>query len=109
MHGTLSIAIMHRITNIITVTINTENSADAPMIFRSKEPYMANVEQFVIIALGARAPGAAVTPRRYRPLALPTKERGDWLTWTAMLRRASVLGLLCRKFVNALEIVEMAL
>jgi hypothetical protein len=63
------------------------------------KPFEGTVENIVNTAGGARAPGVAVTPRRYRPLALPTQERGVWLTGTAWLRRA-LLVLRCRYFVN---------
>ncbi len=76
----LSIAI-----TISSIAIDAESFADTP---NPREPFVDVTENLTAMTFGARAPGAAVTPRRYRPLALPTKERGVWLTWRAWLRRA---------------------
>ncbi len=55
--------------------------------FNQEEPY-ADLE-----TVGARALGAAVTLRRYRPSALhSTREEGAWLTLTARLRLARPHG-----------------
>ncbi len=39
-----------------------------------------------IMSIGARAPGVAATPRRYRPSAERTRWEGAWLAWTAAPR-----------------------
>ncbi len=92
LRGERNVSINMSITTIIlTIVIGTENFADAPRsLLGLREPIEDLMEHFIIVTGGARAPGAAVTPRRYRPLALVTKERGVWLAWKAWLRRATV-------------------
>ncbi len=78
-------------TIILTVIINLENVADTPMgQLGIQGPFEVVTEHLVIGTTGAWALGVATTPRRYRPLALATKERGVWLTSQAWLRRATV-------------------
>ncbi len=92
LRGERNIHINMSITTIIlTIAIDTENFVDTPRsLLNLREPFVDITEHIIIVIGGARAPGAAVTPRRYRPLALPTKERGVWLTSKAWLRRATV-------------------
>jgi hypothetical protein len=81
---------IHIILSITTITfIIAVNFADTPM---GKQLVMDLTKYILIVTSGARAPGVAATPRRYRPLALPTQERGVWLTLQAWLRRATVSG-----------------
>ncbi len=92
--GTHTVYIILSIATIIFII--SENLADTPM---GKQLVMDLVKYILTVNSGARAHGGAATSRRYRPLALPTKERGVWLTWQAWLRRATVSG--CRKFLIA--------
>ncbi len=67
-------------TNIIFYLIAAVDMVDTLSFqepFNQEEPY-ADLE-----TVGARALGAAVTLRRYRPSARLTKEEGVWLTWPA--------------------------
>ncbi len=72
------------------------NFADTQL---GKEPFVDFTEYIFLVTSGARALGVAATSRRYRPLALTTKERGVWLTLQAWLRRATVSGY--KKLLNA--------
>jgi hypothetical protein len=65
---------------IVILNIPVENMDDTQEI----KEMVSVVAPFVDFrTIGARALGAAVTLRRYRPSARLTKEEGVWLTWPA--------------------------
>ncbi len=106
-HIIIPIVLMHRTVSIISIACITENFAIKMWTRLQLNPYEGLTENIVNTAGGARAPGVAVTPRRYRPLALPTKERGAWLTGTAWLRRA-LLVQPYREFLITMGLMSLA-
>ncbi len=67
------------------------------------EPFVAITLDKTDGTLGARALGAAVTPRRYRLPPVPSRRGRAWLTCTATPRRGTLHGIY-RQILNALDI-----
>ncbi len=96
-------------TIIATVTIKiahiTVDVADTQFQVTLAEPFVDTLANLNDVNHGARALGAATTPRQFRPPAKPSWWGGAWMLWTAPLRR----GLLHWAYKNLVDTLGMML